>query len=214
MFDLAFRSSAVAVAVSAALAAASAPGASNPPSGPDRSDESLHAALVEIVGASAGRASLSTLVRSRDDRPVELLTLSADPGTADDRPGILVVAQLDGTRAATTEVAIRMASALLTNTPTVLDQVTVYLVPRANPDAAAAFRSLPGPRGALGSRPVDEDRDGRADEDGPADLDGNGVITLMRKLDPPPSLAAPTLVVDDKDSRMLREPQTAKGEVA
>lgn len=183
-------------------------------SGAGRSLESLRAELDAIVAEAPTRARLTSIGRSSADRDLALLTLSGDPTHADERPGVLVVAGMDGTRGATTEVALRMARTLLTSHAEVLDGVTVYIIPRANPDAAETFRVLPSPRGALNGRATDEDRDGRIDEDGPRDLNGDGVITLMRQIDPRPGVAVPTLVADERDPRILREPQRALGERA
>jgi len=180
--------------------------------GPDRSDASLAEALRELVGAHGNHASLREIGRTLEDRPIHMLTLATDPARAGDMPSILVLAGMDGQRAATTEVALRMAKRLLTDDASVLEQVAVFMVPRGNPDGTARFRAAPSRRGALNARPVDEDRDRRIDEDGPADLDGDGVITLMRKADPPPGLARATLVVDEHDARILREPKPLSGE--
>lgn len=177
-----------------------------------RTSQSLQSELESIASASGGRAVLSTLGSSAESRELWLLTLAGEAARAGEQPALLVVAGMDGTRGTTTEVALRMARALLADHAAQLDEVTIYIVPRANPDAAERFRSLPSPRGALNTRPTDDDRDGRIDEDGPRDLNGDGVITLMRQIDPAPGVAAPTLVADEKDPRILREPQRVKGE--
>jgi hypothetical protein len=81
-------------------------------------------------------------------------------------------------------------------------------VPRLNPDGAE--RVIAGaPRLDLRSslRPLDDDRDGRPDEDGPDDLDGDGLSLLMRVRDD-----AATLVADEKDPRIVRKADAAKGE--
>jgi len=178
-----------------------------------RAQDSLRTELEAIVAAAPGRAQLSSLGSLLQSRDLWLLTLSSDPAHADDRPGMLLVAGLDGTRASTTDVALRLARRMIESNTELLDAVTIYIVPNANPDAAEAFRALPSARGALTSRPIDEDRDGRIDEDAPRDLNGDGFITLMRQLDPRPGVGVPTLVADEKDPRILREPNRAKGEV-
>lgn len=200
------------MALCAVQTSAAAPGAHRSASGPDRSDASLAEALEALAAKHPTRAALGEIGRSLEDRPIHLITIASDPARAAEMPSLLVVAGMDGRRAATTEVALRMAERIAASESEAFDGVAVFIVPRANPDGAARFRALPSQRGSLNARPVDEDRDRRTDEDGPADLDGNGVITLMRKLDPPPSLALPTLAADDRDPRILREPRRLKGE--
>ena len=60
---------------------------------------------------------------------------------------------------------------------------------------------------------IDQDRDGLIDEDPPRDLDGNGVITMMRRADPPLD-DPPTHLPDPADDRLMITPDFAKGERA
>ncbi|MBX3355142.1 MAG: hypothetical protein KF724_05530 [Phycisphaeraceae bacterium] len=215
--------------VAFAVPAAVVPPATSPPPSPAEVERELKA----IVDSSGGRATLSSIGRSLEGRELHLLTISRDPALALEQPSLLVVAGLDGTRGATTSVALRMAK-LLADMAAVeassatdageggqaaamsgeIDGVTFHFIVSANPDAAVRQAALPSARGALNARPVDEDRDGRMNEDGPVDLNSDGVITIMRQLDPKPGVAVPTLMADPADPRLLRAPNRARGEVA
>ena len=135
------------------------------------------------------------------------VSAAATPG----RPALLIVAGLDGTHLVGTEAAIRVAQHLLDEQPELLKAATVYVVPRGNPDAAA--KTLGGMPQAAALRPVDDDRDGVADEDGPEDIDGDGLVLVMRILDPAPP-EQPTQVADPADPRLMRAPDASKGERA
>ena len=99
------------------------------------------------------------------------------------RPAMLVVANLDGPRVFASALALyeaeelaRRAARATRRVQALLAATTLYVVPRANPDAAEArFRDSARrgatPRGAG----VDDDRDGREGEDAPADVDGDGL---------------------------------------
>ena len=151
-------------------------------------------------------AALSSAVRdleSRHGNLVQVLDVARTPGGADvwavrlgageaveDRPALLVVAGAYGPHLVGTEVALHTAQSLASrygsdSTITrLLDRATIYLILRANPDAAAAFFERPRGERIRNAEPFDDDRDAEVDEDGPEDLDGNGLITMMRVLDP------------------------------
>lgn len=186
-------------------------GASAPPKPLEgyRGADELRAAATDLAAAHPRHASIRMLGRSTEGREIAVLTLGAERG---DRPALLVAAGLDGTHALGPELALRVAERLLVEHPAALEDRIVHIVFAANPDAIEATRR--GPHAvSTTSRPVDDDRDGREGEDPPVDLDGDGAILSMRVRNPPlPYL--PTLVADDKDPRILRAPDAAKGERA
>lgn len=154
--------------------------------------------------------SARTLGRSGQGRDIPLLVI-APPG-ADDRarPALLLVAGLDARHRVGPETALRVARRLLEDPPAALDAVTVYVVPLANPDGARQRERGPD-HGHVGTlTPVDADRDGLVDEDPPVDLDGNGVITMMRRANPPLD-DAPTHRPDPAAPRLLTGPDPAEG---
>ena len=159
------------------------------------------------------RVRLETYGTSREGRPLLVATLSNDLETADQRPALLVVAGLDGLHPAGTEYAVRIAESMLADQEALLEEVTIHLLPRANPDAIAAnFAGANlGRRG--GSRRVDADRDGMIDEDPARDLDGDGVVAMMRWANP--RLAPPATHLPDPGApRLMKSPDRSLGERA
>ena len=154
-----------------------------------------------------------TAIADDDATALELVILANPVETADERPAILLVAGLDGGHALGPKLLGAIEQDILANHADVLDETTFYILPRMNPDAFAANggESAFVRRGS--SRRIDEDRDGLVDEDPPRDLDGNGVITLMRWKDE--TLKRPlTHLPDPADTRMMKSPDTGKGESA
>ena len=175
-------------------------------------DAVLEARLAVLAATHPRQVGLETIATSHQGRPIHALTLASDRDDADSRPAILIVGGLDGAELASTEIVAAVAERMLLEHPHLLDEVAVLLVPRANPDAAARFLRRPGPRSGVNARPMRDDRDPEIDEDGPNDLDGNGVITMIRRLDPPPSDRA-AWVLDEGDPRLLRGADAANGEL-
>ena len=149
---------------------------------------------------------------SRQGRGLLVLTLSSDAGTADSRPALLITAGLDARHRLGVETAYRTAKRLLEEQADALNQMTVYVIPCANPDGLEFNRPLNA--GHIGTlRVVDDDRDGAADEDGPKDLNGDGIISQMRRIDAPLD-DPPTMMADPACPRLLKTPDSLKGEHA
>jgi hypothetical protein len=126
---------------------------------------------------------------SRAGHKLEALRIAAgalDPG----RPAILLVANVDGPRVWTSGLALDHARHLAEgyandpHTKKLLDTNTIYVIPRANPDAAEARFAKPLQEIEATGTGVDNDRDGRQGEDPPCDVDGDGMVTWMRIPDP------------------------------
>ncbi len=168
----------------------------------------LSAEADAIAAGSGGTATIVPIGTSRGGRPLIALRIGT-PG--DQKPAILVSAGLDGTHLCGSEVAVLVAKELLNpetlaKHPGLFDRATIWIIPRANPDALEATLAGPVPqRGTL--RPVDDDRDGAIDEDPAKDLDGDGVITQMRVKNPPSPFVA-TLIADPAEARLLKRPES------
>ncbi|HET6202401.1 MAG TPA: M14 family metallopeptidase [Planctomycetota bacterium] len=202
------------LAVLLPVACAALPGRGPTDTGPYRDEAALEGALRELVEAGRGTVSLSSIGTTRGGRPIHLLEVGT-PGSAPlaERPGILVVAGLEGTHLLGTEVAVEAVRGLLAargKEPSVdrlLAEAALYVIPRASPEAALARFGKPLVERPGNGLPCDDDRDGRADEDGPDDLDGDGMILRMRIEDP-----AGTMVADEEDPRILHPADPLRGE--
>ncbi len=174
--------------------------------------DALEIALGKAAEAQPERVRLESLTKTGQGRDVWLVTLGK--GEAGTKPAILIVANLEADHVVGSQVALalieRLAGTKGQTTPAAswLDRVTLYVVPRLNPDGAE--RALNGIPCRTNLRPVDRDRDGRQGEDGPDDLNGDGVLTRMRLKDP----RTATLVAEEADPRILRKVDPAKGERA
>ena len=168
---------------------------------------------ISAIASSSEHAWESTLGTSLDGSPIPLITLAGSADSADDHPAMLITAGIDGRYLVSTEASIRIAQEILRDHSDVLDSMTIYIVPRVNPDGAALNlnRLTMGHTG--NSRTTDDDRDRSADEDGPDDLNGDGLVTMMRRLDPPIEDPA-THLADPDDSRLNIKPDTKEDQRA
>ncbi|MEM7306334.1 MAG: M14 family zinc carboxypeptidase [Planctomycetota bacterium] len=193
--------------VSLCLAAAAA--AQDPPAVQLLEHQALTAELHRLSDAY-GHVELVSLGRSRDGHMLEGLRFGTKAEAA---PAILLVANLDGPRVFTSGVALhhcrRLAEAYATDerVSALLDSTVVYVIPRANPDAAELRFAEPRFEHRAGGTGVDNDRDGREGEDGPADVNGDGVIATMRYADPDGAW-----IEDPTDPRALVKADPFKGE--
>jgi len=167
--------------------------------------------LAALLADHPDACELSSIGKTREGRRLWTLRLARGDGAAD-RTAMAIVAGVDGDFPAASETALRVAQRLLTAEPgsgghELLSTHAVYVIPRVNPDAMEAFFQTPRVERRPALRPVDDDRDGLADEDGPDDVNGDGLITLMRVVDP-----EPTHLEDPAEPRLLREPDRAKGQ--
>ncbi len=179
-----------------------------------RDHDALSEALKELADENPDVLQVRSLTETFEGRDVWLATLGravqGPEGSAG--PAILIVANLEADHLVGSEVAYELIRHWVEiqedeELQDWLDANTLYVVPRLNPDGAE--RLLGEPRQAIRTnlRPVDDDRDGEFDEDGPADLNGDGLILRMRVKDD-----KATLVPDEKDDRILRKADRAKGE--
>lgn len=174
-----------------------------------------HAALSARLRAAAAAhpdvAKVLSLGISREGRVLEALELSGRD--APGKPAVLVVANVAGPLVFGGAVALDHAERLAAGygsdgaVTAFLDATRVYVVPRANPDAAEARFQEPLFERRAGGHGVDQDRDGRDGEDGPADVDGDGRVLAMRVPDPDGEWTE-----DPTDPRALVKADRAKGQ--
>lgn len=140
---------------------------------------------------------------------LEALRFGPD-GRASNHPAILVVGNVTGDRLAGTAIALGIAEELASGSEAasaLLDAATLYVIPSANPDAAALRFAAPLEHTVATGDDRDTDRDGLSGEDGPADVNGDGLVTWMRVPDP-----AGTYIADPHDARLNVEADATRGE--
>ncbi len=152
-----------------------------------RTYDDMTAALRRTVRAHSDIARMESLGNTIEGRDIWMIEIANRSGTPlDARPGLLIVANLEGDHLVGSELAVRTVEYLLANyesDPEVKDRVdnhVFYVFPRLNPDAAELMWADVKSARKTNSKPYDDDTDGRTDEDGPEDLNGDGLITQMR----------------------------------
>jgi Zinc carboxypeptidase len=172
----------------------------------------LHESLKQLASAHADLVSVIAVGRSRAGREIEgLRILSGERSSG--RPAILVVADVDGPYVWTSTLALDEARALAEGyakderVKKLLDTTTVYVIPRADPDAAEGRFAKPLVEQWASGAGVDNDRDGRQGEDPPSDVDGDGFVTQIRVPDP-----AGEWIEDPTDARALVKADPKKGQ--
>lgn len=156
-----------------------------------------------------GAATVQSIGKSVGGKDIWLLTVGR--GDAAKKPALAIVAGIDGSHLAGTELAVQLAEKLLSSRSdsitNVLNTKTIYILPLVNPDAQEqAFSRLRFERSS-NARDTDDDRDGRLNEDPFDDLNRDGRITQVRIEDP-----TGQYVVSKDDPRVLVKADPAKGE--
>lgn len=147
-----------------------------------------YAALAERVKRldESDAVAVRSLGKTSGGREILLLTIGR--GDAAKKPAIAIVGGVDASQVLGSELALRLAEKLVADQENegvkkLLDELTIYLIPRPDPEAvekafAAPYREIAG-----NLRKTDDDRDGKLGEDPPDDLNGDGWITQMRVAD-------------------------------
>jgi hypothetical protein len=161
-------------------------------------------------GPHVERRSLAKTLEGRD---VWLLTIGRGENR-DHKPAILIVGQVEAPHMLGSEVTERMAKRLVEGAADdetiskLLDEVTLYIIPRPSPDAVEAFFTRPYREKTGNARVTNDDRDRQVAEDGFEDLDGDGFITQMRIED-----ATGKWIPHPNDDRLMIEADASKGEL-
>lgn len=165
------------------------------------------------MAGSSDAVRMESLGSSLDGKEIWLLEVGNPAGTdPEDRPAVLVVANLEGNHLVGSHLALEVIRYLTRNAgdeavADLLDNQTVYVFPRLNPDGAEAMFARVKWDRRTNAFPYDGDNDGRVDEDGPEDLNGDGYITVMRVPDP-----AGEFMVDPENPRLMKRVDPTKGE--
>ncbi len=151
---------------------------------------------------------LSSIGKSTQGREIWLLRLAREQGVdPDSRGAFLLVSNIEGDYLVGSELIVRLAEEITESRKDLLEDHTIYAVPRLNPDGAERFFDTVKSGSSFSASPFDEDFDGLVDEDGPEDLDGNGIITHMRV-----RTVGGNFLPDSLDGRLLKEADPVKGE--
>ncbi|TVP53648.1 MAG: hypothetical protein EA351_14810 [Gemmatimonadales bacterium] len=176
--------------------------------------EQLTSTVQSLVGGHGNLASVRSLAQTAEGRDVWLLTLGSGSDDAlDRRPGLLIVANLEANHLVGSSTALITAEHLLTGygadeeVTRLLDERTVYIIPRLNPDGAERYWSMPGYELPFKPHPDNPDLGGMNITELGSDLTGDGFVTMMRVPDPDGSL-----MVDPDEPRLLREANRARAE--
>lgn len=158
-----------------------------------------------------------TFTRSGKFRDLYALRLAIKEGSEPEaRPGVLIVANLEGNHIVGTEVVLRLVDRILAKVndndevmTDLLTRHTLYLVPVINVDRMITNNESDVLDDSTKTiTPNDEDRDGYEDEDGPDDLNGDGFITMMRVYEDD----APNMMPDPAEPRLNVSADQSKGE--
>lgn len=167
-------------------------------------------AAIKKIGESE-LAEVISLGKSAGGRDVWLITISS--GKPEGKPAIALLGNVQGNHLAGGELTLRMVQQLIEKgendeaVKKLLEQVTLYVIPRPDPDASEKCFALPFRVPAGNDRKTDDDRDFAFGEDPPNDLNGDGFITQMRIEDP-----AGTLMLHPDDPRVLITADPKKNE--
>jgi hypothetical protein len=183
-----------------------------PPRAPLLDHRQLQVAMNRLATEHSDLVTILSVGASHQDRKVDALRISAGerkPG----RPAILVVANIDGPWVYTSGIALDHAQRLVegyatdAKTKSLLDSTTIYIIPRANPDAAEARFLKPRIEQRASGHGVDNDRDGRNGEDPPSDVNDDGLVTMLRVADPEGEWTT-----DPTDARVMIKADHKKGQ--
>ncbi len=176
--------------------------------------DALTSVLQELDDAHGNLVSLEPLARSDEGREIWKLALGSPDGRPlDQRPALLVVANLEANHLVGSSTAVHLARHLLAgygsdeDVTRLLDERTVYILPRMNPDGAERVWSMPGYELPYKPHPDAPERGGMNVRELGRDLNGDGLVTLMRGADPEGSL-----IPDPDEPRLLREADRARAE--
>lgn len=176
--------------------------------------EELTAAARGLASSHGDLASVRSLTRTDGGRDVWLLTLGSRQGTAlDSRPALLIVANLEGNHLIGSSAALFTAEQLLTGYASdadirrLLDERTVYVIPRANPDGAELAFTMRGYEIPYKPHTSDPSRGGLNVRELGTDLNGDGLITVMRVRDPEGDM-----LPDTANPLVLKQAERARAE--
>lgn len=155
--------------------------------------------------------TLESIGTSRGGKSIYAVTLGT--GESENKPALALVAGVEGSDISASEVALLFIESVASryqdsdSVTALLNEHTVYVLPRVNPDAAEYFFESPAYAHRYNLRAMDLDQDGNENEDGYNDLNNDGYITLMRIKDP-----TGMWIADQEYPQLMRKADAAAGE--
>ncbi len=143
----------------------------------------------------------------------EVWVVTIGKGETENRKAILVVGGIEATQLVGSEHTLRYIEQIaqtygkVDSITKLLDNTTIYVIPRANPDASESFFTRPLVERETNFSPYDDDRDAAVDEDDVEDLNNDGIISWMRIKDP-----RGEWIVNTDDTRLMKKADAGKGE--
>ncbi len=181
-------------------------GAQAPQASPYLGHAALRSAMQALATAHPSRTQLVTIATSPGGRAVQALRVGGGTDAAT-RPALLVVANAWGPHLVGSAVALESATRLLNGyasdpaIKTLVDQHTIWFIPRLNPDAAEALT------GSVKQLRTINDFAGGASPAGGVDLNRDGWITAMRIRDP-----RGEWIADPAEPALMRRANRSAGE--
>jgi len=174
----------------------------------------MTAALRAMAGANKTLVRLESIGKTRGGRDIWALEIANPAGVPPaKRPALLVAANFEGDHLVGSEIALSVVEFLLKSYPANaevkqrLDNSTIYVVPRVNPDGAEGYFAPVKTGRRTNATPRDDDNDGRTNENGPEDLNNDGFITIMRV-----KAADGEYMIDPDEPRLMKKADPKKGE--
>lgn len=175
----------------------------------------LEAALKQLADSYPALVKTSELSHTPRNAPVLLVEVGAlEQARRAQEPAMLAVAGIEGNDLAGSTILLEWVRQLTSEYTTnkavrsLLDSRTLFVIPRLNPEGAAALQGKPAVEMATDLTPVDDDHDGLVDEDPPTDVNGDGLVTWMRVKD-----VEGEYILDPSDPRLLLKADRALGQV-
>ncbi len=171
--------------------------------------DNLTTTLKHLSSQHSNLVTLTSIAKTEKGRDLWVVTI----GKGEPKKGILIVGGIDAKQIVGSEYALRSLEYLaqsygkVDSITSLLDNVTVYVIPRANPDAGESFFENPVVERETNYSPYDDDRDGAEDEDSREDINKDGYITWMRIKDP-----RGEWIVNPDEPRVMRKADPLKGE--
>ncbi|MCK9409505.1 MAG: M14 family metallopeptidase [Bacteroidetes bacterium] len=171
----------------------------------------LTKALQQITFQYSSLVNMESIVKMEKGHEVWVVTIGK--GVAENKKAILVVGGIEAASLVGSEYALRFIEHLAQSygkndsITSMLEQTTVYVIARANPDASESFFTKPLAERETNVAPYDDDRDAAIDEDDVDDVNKDGIISLMRVKD-----SRGEWIIHPDDSRLMKKADPAKGE--